>query len=89
MDRLQAALGPGGIRRGGDALRPFRTHLAPGHRPFQQVINFCQKFQAYKIYLTTYFFTFLKLVFMVNESKSQSCKEYLSEFLICIVLINT
>jgi hypothetical protein len=37
MDRLQAALGPGGVRWGGDALRPVRTHLVAGHCPFQQV----------------------------------------------------
>lgn len=38
MDRLQAALGPGGVRRRGDALRPVRTHLVAGHCPLQQVI---------------------------------------------------
>jgi hypothetical protein len=38
MDRLQAEVGPRGVRRSGDALRPVRTHLAPGHSSFQQVI---------------------------------------------------
>ena len=37
MDRLQAEVGPGRVRRRGHALRALAAHLAPGHRPLQQV----------------------------------------------------
>ena len=37
VDRLQAAVGPRRVRRRGHALRALAAHLAPGHRPLQQV----------------------------------------------------
>lgn len=37
MGGLQAALGPRGVRRGGDVVRTLGAHLAPGHRALQQV----------------------------------------------------
>lgn len=32
MVRLQTSLGPGGVWRRGDAVRPIGTHLVAGHR---------------------------------------------------------
>ena len=49
--RLQAAVEAGGIRRGEDAPRPRRPHLATGHRPLQQVRQ-CSHYHA------CFFFTF-------------------------------
>lgn len=37
MVRLQAEMGPGGLRRCQDTSRPVREHLAAGHCPLQQV----------------------------------------------------
>ena len=37
LERLQAAVGPGGVRRSQHAPRPLRPHLETRHRPLQQV----------------------------------------------------
>ena len=37
MVRLQAEMGPRGVRRRQDAPRPVREHLAARYRPLQQV----------------------------------------------------
>ena len=37
MVRLQAEMGPRGIRRCQNTSRPVREHLASGHCPLQQV----------------------------------------------------